>query len=112
MTVIVMSCTLHAGTNSLYWCLNNLVNRKSLLDLIVALAAHQSKCFHLDLGSMIIAKTSLAIASRNRDYCFFEEFAFYMMAQAREKHTVDIFKLCGKVYAFDSTTIPLCLPVF
>jgi hypothetical protein len=35
-----------------------------------------------------------------------------MMAQAREKRAADIFKLGGKVYAFDSTTIPLCLSVF
>lgn len=35
-----------------------------------------------------------------------------MMNQAREKRVTDIFKLEGKVYAFDSTTIPLCLSVF
>ena len=35
-----------------------------------------------------------------------------MMAQARERRATDIFKLGGKVYAFDSTTIPLCLSVF
>ena len=35
-----------------------------------------------------------------------------MMEQAREKRATDIFKLGGKVYAFDSTTIPLCLSVF
>lgn len=35
-----------------------------------------------------------------------------MMEQARKKRIVDIFKLGGNVYAFDSTTIPLCLSVF
>ena len=89
-----------------------LSNRESLRDLIVALEAHQSKCFHLGLGRKPIAKTTLATANQNRDYRIFEEFAFYMMAQAREKRTTDIFKLGGKVYAFDSTTIPLCLSVF
>lgn len=89
-----------------------LSNRESLRDLIVALEAHQSKCFHLGLGSKPIAKTTLATANQNRDYRIFEEFAFYMMAQAREKRAEDIFKLGGKVYAFDSTTIPLCLSVF
>lgn len=34
------------------------------------------------------------------------------MDLARSKRVVDIFKLKGKVYAFDSTTIPLCLSVF
>src|SRR5574344_2522851 len=89
-----------------------LSNRESLRDLIVAFEAHQSKCFHLGLGRKPIAKTTLATANQNRDYRIFEEFAFYMMGQAREKRATDIFKLGGKVYAFDSTTIPLCLSVF
>ena len=89
-----------------------LCNRESLRDVIVALEAHRSKCFHLGLGRKPIAKTTLATANQNRDYRIFEEFAFYMMAQAREKRAADIFKLGGKVYAFDSTTIPLCLSVF
>jgi hypothetical protein len=87
-------------------------NRESLRDVIVALEAHRSKCFHLGLGRKPIAKTTLATANQNRDYRIFEEFAFYMMAQAREKRSADMFKLGGQVYAFDSTTIPLCLSVF
>ena len=89
-----------------------LSNRESLRDVIVAIEAHRSKCFHLGLGRKPIAKTTLATANQNRDYRIFEEFAFYMMAQARKKRAADIFKLGGKVYAFDSTTIPLCLSVF
>ncbi len=89
-----------------------LSNRESLRDLIVALEAHKSKCFHLGLGRNPIAKTTLATANQNRDYRIFEAFAFYMMEQARQKRAADIFKLGGKIYAFDSTTIPLCLSVF
>ena len=89
-----------------------LCNRESLRDVIVAIGAHRTKCFHLGLGRKPIAKTTLATANQNRDYRIFEEFAFYMMAQAREKRAEDIFRLGGKVYAFDSTTIPLCLSVF
>ena len=89
-----------------------LSNRESLRDLIVALEAHQSKRYHLGLGREPIAKTTFATANQNRDYRIFEEFAFYMMDLARSKRVVDIFKLKGKVYAFDSTTIPLCLSVF
>ena len=89
-----------------------LCNRESLRDVIVALEAHRSKCFHLGLGRKPIAKTTLATANQNRDYRIFEEFAFYMMTQARERRATDIFRLGGKVYAFDSTTIPLCLSVF
>ena len=89
-----------------------LSNRESLRDVIVAIEAHRSKCFHLGLGRKPIAKTTLATANQKRNYRIFEEFAFYMMSQAREKCAENIFKLGGKVYAFDSTTIPLCLSVF
>ena len=89
-----------------------LSNRESLRDLIVALEAHQSKRYHLGLGREPVAKTTFATANQNRDYRIFEEFAFYMMDLARSKRATDIFKLKGKVYAFDSTTIPLCLSVF
>lgn len=89
-----------------------LSNRESLRDLIVALQVHQSKCYHLGLGRKPIAKTTFATANQTRDYRIFEDYAFYMMDLARRKRIVDIFKLKGKVYAFDSTTIPLCLSVF
>ena len=35
-----------------------------------------------------------------------------MVNEARQKRVTDIFKLGGNVYAFDSTTIHLCLSVF
>ncbi len=89
-----------------------LTNRESLRDVVVALEAHSSKCYHLGLGRKPIAKTTFASANQNRDYRIFEDFAFYMMEQARKKRATDIFKLKGNVYAFDSTTIPLCLSVF
>ena len=89
-----------------------LSNRESLRDLVVALEAHRSKCYHLGMGRKPIAKTTFATANQNRDYRIFEEFAFFMMEQARRKRVTDIFKLGGNVYAFDSSTIPLCLSVF
>ena len=89
-----------------------LSNRESLRDLIVAFEAHRAKQYHLGLGHKPIAKTTFASANQNRDYRIFEDFAFYMMEQARKKRVTDIFKLKGNVYAFDSTTIPLCLSVF
>ena len=89
-----------------------LSNRESLRDLIVAFEAHRAKQFHLGLGRKPIAKTTFASANQNRDYRIFEDFAFYVMEQARKKRMTDIFKLKGNVYAFDSTTIPLCLSVF
>ena len=88
-----------------------LTNRLSMRDLIAALEAHQSKCYHLGVGKRI-TRSNLAKANENRDYRIFEDFAFYMMAEARRKRIDHIFQLDGNIYAFDSTTISLCLSVF
>ena len=88
-----------------------LCNRESLRDLTIAVAAHQKKCYHLGFGKHV-SKTNLAYANSNRDYRIFEEYAYYLIAEARKKRATDIFQLGGNVYAFDSTTIDLCLSVF
>ena len=88
-----------------------LCNRESLRDLIVIIEAHRSKCYHLGFGKNV-SKTNLAYANMNRDYRIFEEFAFHMIETARKKRATKIFDLDGHVYAFDSTTIDLCLDVF
>lgn len=88
-----------------------LSNRESLRDLIIALEAHHSKCYHLGMGRNV-SRSSLSRANQSRDYRIFEEFAYYLINEARQKRTIDIFKLGGNVYAFDSTTIDLCLSVF
>lgn len=88
-----------------------LSNRESLRALIVALDAHHSKTYHLGMGRNI-SKSSLARANRDRDHHIFEEYAYYLVDQARDKRTTNIFNLGGNVYAFDSTTIDLCLSVF
>jgi hypothetical protein len=88
-----------------------LSNRESLRDLIVALDAHHSKCYHLGMGKNV-SKSSLARANQDRDYHIFEEYAYHPVNEARQKRATDIFKLGGNVYAFDSTTIDLCLAVF
>jgi len=89
-----------------------LSNRESLRDVVVALEAHHSKCKFLGIGSKPIAKTTLASANQNRDYRIFEDFAFYMMKEACEKRATNLLDIPGKKYAFDSTTIPLCLSTF
>ncbi len=88
-----------------------LSNRESLRDLIVALEAHHSKCYHLGMGKNV-SKSSLARANRDRDYRIFEEYAYYLIGEAREKRATGIFNLDGNIYAFDSSTIDLCLAVF
>lgn len=102
-----------------YSCWNQLLtmifgqlsNRESLRDLIVAMEAHAGKLFHLGIGKSV-TRSNLSKANEQRDYHIFEEFAFYMIAQARCRRIDKIFELDGHVYAFDSTTIDLCLSVF
>lgn len=88
-----------------------LSNRESLRDLVLATHAHANKAFHLGFGKHA-SKSTLADANANRDYRIFEEFAYRVMAEARQCRATEIFKLGGKVYAFDSSTIDLCLIVF
>ena len=88
-----------------------LSNRESLRDLIVSIEAHHRKWKHLGFG-MNVTRSNLSKANTNRDYHIFEEYAYYLVSEARRKRATDIFKLDGNVYAFDSTTISLCLDVF
>ena len=89
-----------------------LSNRESLRDLIIAFEAHRAKQYHLGLGRNPIAKSTLAYANQHRDYRIFEDFAFHIMREACEKRSINILEIPGKKYAFDSTTIPLCLSTF
>ena len=88
-----------------------LSNRESLRDLVLATQAHANKAFHLGFGKYA-SKSTLADANANRDYHIFEVFAYRVMAEAQKCRAVEIFKLGGKIYAFDSTTVDLCLSVF
>ncbi|WP_420188052.1 DUF4372 domain-containing protein [Bacteroides pyogenes] len=58
--------------------------REGLRDLIVALQAHQEKWYHLGLGKSV-THSNLSKANENRDYHIFEDFAYYMVEQARTK---------------------------
>ena len=88
-----------------------LSNRESLRDLIVALEAHAGKVYHLGIGKSV-TRSNLSKANEQRDYRIFEEFAFFLLAAARRRRLLQIFGRAGHVYAFDSTTIDLCLSVF
>lgn len=88
-----------------------LTNRESLRDLIVATEAHSSKLYHLGMGKSV-TRSNLSKANEQRDYRIFEDYAKFMIAEARRRRIDKIFELEGHVYAFDSTTIDLCLSVF
>ena len=88
-----------------------LTNRDSLRDLIVTIDAHKSKIYHLGF-SKSVTRSNLSKANENRDFRIFEEFAYYLIDIARRKRNNIDFEINGKIYAFDSTTIDLCLSVF
>ena len=80
-------------------------------DVVLATQAHSKKAFHLGFGKHA-SRSTMADANSKRDYRIFEEFAYRVVAEARACRADDIFKLGGNVYAFDSTTIELCLETF
>ncbi len=88
-----------------------LTARDSLRDLITVIEAHSPKSYHLGFGKSV-TRSNLAKANENRNSNIFEEFAYCLIDIARKKRSNDDFVVKGKVYAFDSSTIDLCLSVF
>lgn len=88
-----------------------LSSRESLRDLITVIEAHQSKSYHLGFGKNV-TRSNLAKANENRNYKIFEDFANHLILIAQEKNSDHCFEIKGNVYAFDSSTIDLCLSVF
>ena len=84
----------------------------SLREVICIIDAIKSKSYHLGFGSGDIKLSNIAYANANRDYRIFEEFAYHMIKLAQSKRLDREFELHGRFYAFDSTTIDLCLSLF
>lgn len=84
----------------------------SLREVICIIDAIKTKSYHLGFGSGDIKLSNVAYANANRDYKIFEEFARHMIDLAQSKRLDRKFILHGKCYAFDSTTIDLCLSLF
>jgi hypothetical protein len=89
-----------------------LSNRESLRDLTTTLSCHKSKFYHLGFGDNV-SRSNLSKANEIREVRIFEDFANLIIAEAREKRSGSCdFFIDGDVYAFDSSTIPLCLNTF
>ena len=88
-----------------------LCSRESLRDLTIIVKAHQSKMYHLGFGKNI-SRSNLSKANERRSYEIFEEFAYHLIGVAQSKNKNENFEIKGKIYAFDATTIDLCLSVF
>ena len=85
---------------------------ESLRELVCITTAHSPKSYHLGFGRSLITRSNLAKANANRDCKIFEEFAYKMISIAQGKRITREFEICGRFYAFDSTTIDLCLNLF
>lgn len=85
---------------------------RSLRELTDLTTAHGSKSFHLGFGRLPVNKSTLSKANQLRDYRLYERFAYYMVNLAQTFRIDREFALHGKYYAFDSTTISLCLKLF
>jgi hypothetical protein len=85
--------------------------RESLRDLIIVIEVHQLKSYHLGFGKNV-TRSNLSKANEKRNYKIFEEFANHLILIAQDKKSNDAFEIKGNIYAFDSSTIGLCLSVF
>lgn len=88
-----------------------LSSRDSLRDLVIVIEAHKSKSYHLGFGKNV-SRSNLSKANESRNYKIFEDFANHLISVAQSKNSNDAFEIKGNIYAFDSSTIDLCLSVF
>lgn len=90
-----------------------LTYRESLRDIETCLRAHGSQLYHMGFRGGI-SRNTLANANQQRDWRIYADFARVLIAQARRLYQREPFAvdLNQTVYAFDSTTVELCLSLF
>jgi transposase len=90
-----------------------LTYRESLRDIETCLRAHQPQLYHMGFRGSI-SRSTLAYANEHRDWRIYADFAQVLIATARELYHDEPFgvELNETVYAFDSTTVDLCLSLF
>ena len=90
-----------------------LTYRESLRDIEACLRSMHSKLYHIGIRGTI-ARSTLADANENRDWRIYADFAHVLITIARDLYQdEDIgIELKQTAYAFDSTTIELCLSLF
>jgi len=90
-----------------------LTYRESLRDIETCLRAMQPKLYHMGIRGRV-ARSTLADANEARDWQIYADFAQVLIAIAKPLYAAEPFgvELAATVYAFDSTTINLCLALF
>jgi hypothetical protein len=90
-----------------------LTYRESLRDIETCLRAMQPKLYHMGIRGRV-ARSTLADANETRDWRIYADFAQTLIPQARTLYGAEPLgvELAETVYAFDATTIDLCLALF
>jgi len=90
-----------------------LTYRESLRDIVSCLRTMKNRLYHMGIRSPL-SRNNLAHANEMRDWRIYADFAHVLIAEARTLYRdEDIgLDLQNTVYAFDSTTIDLCLSLF
>jgi Domain of unknown function (DUF4372)/Transposase DDE domain len=90
-----------------------LTYRESLRDIEACLRAMGTRLYHAGFRGRI-ARSTLANANETRDWRIYADFAQILIDHARRLYAQDSFGVDLKetAYAFDSTTIDLCLSLF
>ena len=90
-----------------------LTYRESLRDIETCLRAMQPKLYHMGIRGRV-ARSTLADANERRDWRIYADFAQGLIGTAKALYATEPFgvDLAATVYAFDSTTIDLCLALF
>jgi hypothetical protein len=90
-----------------------LTYRESLRDIETCLRALQPKLHHAGLRGRV-SRSTLADANETRDWRIYGDFAQILIHRARALYSTEPFAvdLAQTAYAFDATTIDLCLALF
>lgn len=90
-----------------------LTYRESLRDIETCLRAHARQLYHMGFRGGI-SRNNLAHANQQRDWRIYADFARILIRTARDLYQHEPFgvELDETVYAFDSTTVDLCLSLF
>ena len=90
-----------------------LTGRSGLRDIETCLRAQPSKLYHRGFRGRV-SRSTLADANELRDWRIYRDFAQVLIRMARDLYRDETFAvdLSQTVYAFDSTTIDLCLSLF
>jgi Domain of unknown function (DUF4372)/Transposase DDE domain len=91
-----------------------LTYRESLRDIEINLRAQSKRLYHMGFRCQTISRNTLANANATRPWQIYADLAQYLIGIARPLYASEplAIDLDATVYAFDATTIDLCLSVF